>query len=88
MNKNENPFLDLTNVKKEFDSDFIPLYKSRSFEIKNYSILRDNSDIIYSDPFIIDSIKWRLKIYPNGNGVSEGEYFSIFLEMVEGPWDS
>lgn len=36
----------------------------------------------------MNNLIWRLKVYPNGNGVAAGEYLSVFLEMVRGPEDS
>jgi len=33
-------------------------------------------------------LTWRLKVYPNGNGVAKGVYLSVFLEMVKGLQDS
>lgn len=29
-------------------------------------------------------ITWRLKVYPNGNGVAKNTYISVFLEMLKG----
>ena len=27
---------------------------------------------------------WRLKVYPNGNGIGKGSYISVFLELLKG----
>lgn len=35
-----------------------------------------------------NNLTWRLKVYPNGNGVARSKYLSIFLEMIKGPPDS
>ena len=29
-------------------------------------------------------LTWRLKVYPNGNGIAKDAYLSVFLEMTEG----
>jgi tripartite motif-containing protein 37 len=39
---------------------------------------------VYSENLFAYGISWRLKVYPNGNGASEGQHISIFLEMVKG----
>jgi tripartite motif-containing protein 37 len=33
---------------------------------------------------ITNGLTWRLKVYPNGNGIAKGNYISIFLEMLQG----
>jgi len=33
---------------------------------------------------LTNGLTWRLKVYPNGNGVAKGNYISIFLEMLKG----
>lgn len=38
-------------------------------------------EIIYSDHLLHNGIKWRLKVYPHGNGNAKNVYLSIFLEM-------
>jgi len=51
--------------------------------IENFSKIRKTKDIIYSEPLQKNGLIWRLKIYPNGNGVAKGAYLSIFLELVK-----
>jgi len=51
--------------------------------MKNYSVLRQTTEVIYSEPFQTNGLTWRLKVYPNGNGVAKGVYLSIFLEMLK-----
>jgi hypothetical protein len=29
----------------------------------------------------LNGVLWRLKVYPNGNGVAKNNYLSVFLEM-------
>lgn len=52
--------------------------------IRNYSKLREAADIVYSEPLHARGLTWRLKVYPDGNGVARGNYLSVFLEMVRG----
>ena len=52
--------------------------------MRSYSKLRDKDEVIYSDILTVNTLQWRLKIYPNGNGgIAKGTYLSIFLEMVK-----
>jgi hypothetical protein len=30
-------------------------------------------------------LTWRLKVYPNGNGVARDKYLSVFVELTHGP---
>jgi tripartite motif-containing protein 37 len=46
--------------------------------------VRETHEVIYSEPLIANGLTWRLKVYPNGNGIAKGNYLSIFLEMVAG----
>lgn len=46
--------------------------------------MRATHEVIYSEPLIANGLTWRLKVYPNGNGIAKGNYLSIFLEMVSG----
>lgn len=39
--------------------------------------------MIYSDPLVANGLTWRLKVYPNGNGIARGNYISVFLEMLK-----
>lgn len=72
MNQKQNREFDLNKVQKDFTSDFVPVYNQGIFHMKNYTMLRANSDIVYSNALCIEGIHWRLKVYPNGNGASEG----------------
>lgn len=66
-----------------FRSEIVPAYDSASFELKNFSKLKQTQEIVYSEVLNANGIQWRLKIYPNGNGVAKGAYLSVFLEMVK-----
>lgn len=39
---------------------------------------------MFSEPLIANGLTWRLKVYPNGNGIAKGNYISIFIEMLKG----
>lgn len=63
------------------------------FVIKNFSRIRqsqnqtsEENEIVYSDPPLEtkSGLTWRLKVYPNGNGIAKGNYISVFLEMLKG----
>jgi tripartite motif-containing protein 37 len=41
----------------------------------------ESNAIVYSPPLLHNYIKWRLKVYPNGNGNAKDHYISVFLEM-------
>lgn len=41
-------------------------------------------EVVYSEPLMFNGLTWRLKVYPNGNGIAKGNYISIFLEMLKG----
>ena len=56
----------------DFECDIVPNYKSAVFKLRNYSQLKQNQEIVYSDHLQAYGITWRLKVYPNGNGASKG----------------
>ena len=64
-------------------SELIPNFDSGIFYLKPYSILRQTTEVVYSEPLQSNGLTWRLKVYPNGNGVAKGTYISIFLEMIK-----
>uniref|UniRef100_A0A665XB33 Tripartite motif containing 37 n=1 Tax=Echeneis naucrates TaxID=173247 RepID=A0A665XB33_ECHNA len=49
-----------------------------------FSTLRQRADPVYSPPLQISGLCWRLKVYPDGNGVVRGNYLSVFLELSAG----
>lgn len=84
------------NIKVDFTSELVPQYESSVFVI-NLTPFRQNqseehkdgegdNDIVYSDPPLVtkSGLTWRLKVYPNGNGIAKGNYISVFLEMLKG----
>ena len=50
--------------------------------------LHKDFEVIYSPELITNGLVWRLKVYPNGNGAAKGEYISIFLELIEGLYET
>ncbi|XP_024373646.1 uncharacterized protein [Physcomitrium patens] len=50
----------------------------------NISQILLNKDVVYSKPICASGVAWRLKVYPNGSGASQGTHLSVFLEMVKG----
>ena len=80
-------------VSTHFTSELVPHYEKSVFVIKNFSRIRqsqnqgsEDNEIVYSDPPLEtkSGLTWRLKVYPNGNGIAKGNYISVFLEMLKG----
>ncbi|GFS28015.1 E3 ubiquitin-protein ligase TRIM37-like [Elysia marginata] len=71
-------------VPAEFTSEIVPQYESSTFTMKNFSVLRQRADPVYSPPLQVNGLSWRLKVYPDGNGVVRGNYLSVFLELSLG----
>ena len=53
-------------------------------QIFRYSLLQHKADPVYSPPMNVNGLSWRLKVYPDGNGVVRGNYLSVFLELSAG----
>lgn len=68
----------------DFISEIVPPYDSSTFTIHNFSQLQNKADPIYSPPLNVNGLSWRLKVYPDGNGVVRGNYLSVFLELSAG----
>lgn len=60
----------------------VPKYHEFKYTLLGYKELGDG--IIYSDPYTLNGIDWRLKIYPRGNGLAKETHMSVFLEMSKG----
>uniref|UniRef100_A0A8C4QQI0 Tripartite motif containing 37 n=1 Tax=Eptatretus burgeri TaxID=7764 RepID=A0A8C4QQI0_EPTBU len=71
-------------VPPDFTSELIPAYDSSTFVLSNFSTLRQRADPVYSPPLQVAGLCWRLKVYPDGNGVVRGNYLSVFLELSAG----
>jgi tripartite motif-containing protein 37 len=65
-------------------SEIVPEYDSAIFAMQNFSQLQLKLDPVYSAPLYVNGLCWRLKVYPNGNGVVQGNYLSVFLELSAG----
>lgn len=68
----------------DFISEIVPQYDSSTFTIHGFSQLQNKADPIYSPALNVNGLSWRLKVYPDGNGVVRGNYLSVFLELSAG----
>uniref|UniRef100_A0A0L8G8X8 B box-type domain-containing protein n=1 Tax=Octopus bimaculoides TaxID=37653 RepID=A0A0L8G8X8_OCTBM len=71
-------------VPADFTSEIVPHYDCSAFVMENFSILQQRADPVYSQPLHVFGLSWRLKVYPDGNGVVRGNYLSVFLELSAG----
>jgi tripartite motif-containing protein 37 len=72
------------NYSSDFISELVPQYDSSTFTIHSFSQLQHKADPIYSPALNVNGLSWRLKVYPDGNGVVRGNYLSVFLELSAG----
>ncbi|XP_014214226.1 uncharacterized protein LOC106643567 [Copidosoma floridanum] len=72
------------SVPADFPSEIVPGYDSATFAMQNFSQLQLKADPVYSAPLHVNGLCWRLKVYPDGNGVVRGNYLSVFLELSAG----
>ena len=52
--------------------------------MQHVSLRQSKADPVYSPPLTVNGLSWRLKVYPDGNGVVRGNYLSVFLELSSG----
>ncbi|XP_022914368.1 E3 ubiquitin-protein ligase TRIM37-like isoform X2 [Onthophagus taurus] len=71
-------------VPADFHSEIVPSYDSSTFVMHSFSQLQRKADPVYSTPLHCNGLCWRLKVYPDGNGVVRGNYLSVFLELSAG----
>ncbi|KAM7532665.1 hypothetical protein Aperf_G00000130560 [Anoplocephala perfoliata] len=71
----------------DLPSELVPPWSVGEFVIHNFSQVRQQVEPIYGSPLECGALTWRLKVYPNGNGVVRGQYLSVFLEMTSGRSD-
>ncbi|XP_023014574.2 E3 ubiquitin-protein ligase TRIM37 [Leptinotarsa decemlineata] len=71
-------------VPADFHSEIVPSYDSNTFVMHSFSQLQRKADPVYSTPLHCNGLCWRLKVYPDGNGVVRGNYLSVFLELSAG----
>ncbi|XP_050304969.1 E3 ubiquitin-protein ligase TRIM37-like isoform X2 [Anthonomus grandis grandis] len=71
-------------VPADFHSEIVPAYSSSTFVMHGFSQLQRKADPVYSTPLHCNGLCWRLKVYPDGNGVVRGNYLSVFLELSAG----
>ncbi|KAI6656409.1 E3 ubiquitin-protein ligase TRIM37 [Oopsacas minuta] len=80
------PTANLTFLGKEleFTNELVPNYLEKEFIIEDFSTCRRRGSPIYSPPLTLHGQIWKLKVYPNGNGVFRGDFLSVFLELSQG----
>lgn len=71
-------------VLPDFQSEIVPAYDEKTFSMSHFSLLQSKADPVYSPPLHVHGLSWRLKVYPDGNGVVRGNYLSVFLELSAG----
>eukprot|EP01117_Protostelium_nocturnum_P010009 TRINITY_DN356_c0_g1_i3.p1 TRINITY_DN356_c0_g1~~TRINITY_DN356_c0_g1_i3.p1 ORF type:complete len:1116 (-),score=495.45 TRINITY_DN356_c0_g1_i3:155-3502(-) len=73
-------------VSNEFDNEITPPWDSLTFKLNNFNRIREEEleEIVWSETLFANGLLWRLKVYPNGNGVARGHYISVFLQMQQG----
>ncbi|CAG0880905.1 unnamed protein product [Darwinula stevensoni] len=71
-------------VPADFHSEIVPQYDRSTFTMRHFSQLQHKADPVYSPPLLVNGLSWRLKVYPDGNGVVRGNYLSVFLELSAG----
>ncbi|XP_012552089.1 uncharacterized protein LOC101744303 isoform X2 [Bombyx mori] len=71
-------------VPADFHSEIVPSYDSSTFPLANFTQLQHAAAPVYSAPLHVNGLCWRLKVYPDGNGVVRGNYLSVFLELSAG----
>nr|CAH7768212.1 unnamed protein product [Callosobruchus chinensis] len=71
-------------VPADFHSEIVPSYDTSDFIMHNFSQLQRKADPVYSNPLQSNGLCWRLKVYPDGNGIVRGNYLSVFLELTAG----
>ncbi|KFM80294.1 E3 ubiquitin-protein ligase TRIM37, partial [Stegodyphus mimosarum] len=71
-------------VPADFPSEIVPPYDGSTFVMHNFSALQQRADPVYSPALNVCGLTWRLKVYPDGNGVVRGNYLSVFLELSAG----
>ena len=71
-------------VQADFQSEIVPGYDEKTFSMSLFSSLQSKADPVYSPLLSVNGLSWRLKVYPDGNGVVRGNYLSVFLELSSG----
>ncbi|XP_022118575.2 E3 ubiquitin-protein ligase TRIM37 isoform X2 [Pieris rapae] len=71
-------------VPADFHSEIVPSYDSSTFPLTKFTQLQHAAAPVYSAPLHVHGLCWRLKVYPDGNGVVRGSYLSVFLELSAG----
>lgn len=77
-------FIPLLLLAKYIFSEIVPSYDSSTFVMHGFTQLQRKADPVYSTPMHCNGLCWRLKVYPDGNGVVRSSYLSVFLELSAG----
>ncbi|CAH2217274.1 jg8891, partial [Pararge aegeria aegeria] len=64
--------------------EIVPSYDSSTFPLAHFTQLQHAAAPVYSAALHVNGLCWRLKVYPDGNGVVRGNYLSVFLELSAG----
>ena len=51
-------------------SEIVPQYDTSTFVMKNFGVLQQRADPVYSQPLQVSGLSWRLKVYPVSISVS------------------
>lgn len=83
--------VDFPEPKDELDPEF----QSFEFILPNFAALvekakkaeKDEDRYIYSKPFRLYDVKWKLKVFPAGNMSGAKTHLSVFVELIDGVKD-
>mmetsp|Transcript_8697 Transcript_8697/g.12858 ORF Transcript_8697/g.12858 Transcript_8697/m.12858 type:complete len:684 (+) Transcript_8697:31-2082(+) len=76
--------MDTMNHQRMTGNEIEPPYVTYAYTLPNYKEIRTKREIIYSPEFRLRTLKWRLKIYPNGTDANLDQFLSVFLELQSG----
>jgi len=77
--------LDFKEINIEIDSSVTPKFeKYETFKVSNFNRYVKEEAILLSQTIFQDGLKWRIKVYPNGNRSARGTHISVYIEMVDG----
>jgi len=66
-------------VSASFASEIAPSWHTASLTLHNFAQLRVAEQVVYSEPLMVNGMKWRLKVYPNGLLMPPGFHISFLL---------
>jgi tripartite motif-containing protein 37 len=71
-------------VSDSFTSEIVPPFAVGVFRLPSFMRYRTTDAVLFSEPLESNGQTWRLKVYPNGNGIAKNVFLSIFLELTSG----